>query len=95
MKSIKIIFGLAVAAFLGVILCLVCIFFVPEQEKIEEQAEISETVTTEENSISEEELTILAEEEVRRFKESYGVDIKLSEMKKQLILCALSAWLVA
>lgn len=86
MKSIKIIFGLAVAAFLGVILCLVCIFFVPEQEKIEEQAEISETVTTEENSISEEELTILAEEEVRRFKESYGVDIKLSEMKKQLIL---------
>ena len=56
------------------------------QEKVEEQTEISETVTTEENSISEEELTILAEEEVRRFKESYGVDIKLSEMKKQLIL---------
>ena len=82
MKNIKVIFGLAFFALFSAALCLILFLFAPEKAESEELCVEQETTKT--LVLSDDELTKVAEEEILRFRESYGVDIDIKDMKKQL-----------
>ena len=88
MKGIKVVFGLAAVALIAAIGCFLAFMFAPQKteeandlapaETVSEESTPAETVT-EETSFQAE-----AEAEVKRFRETYGMEIELEKMQEQL-----------
>ena len=83
MKSVKVIFALAGIALVGALGCFLAFIFVPGQPaQVDEESIVTEESPVEEETV--EDLSKLAEAEVQRFFNTYGVEIPKEEMEKQL-----------
>lgn len=84
MKSVKIIFALAGIALVGALGCFMAFVFIPgQQEPFGEESIVIEDSSVEEKNM-EEDYQELAEVEVQRFADTYGMEISKEEMVKQL-----------
>ena len=78
MKNVKLLFGVAAVAFVLAAGCLLAFLFIPEKE-VEGPTEDESTKV-----VIVDDLEKVAETEVKRFKEVYGLEITQDEMLKQL-----------
>lgn len=77
MKNEKVFFYLAGVALIGAFICFLSLFFTSEQTDPEEVEKVESE--TQEESMQKE-----AEEEILRFRKSYGIDITMEEMLKEI-----------
>lgn len=84
MKKERLFFSLAGAAFLGMSICVVTYFFLPEPEAY---GLLREGYVTAGKGLTEDEIAkSQALEEIRRLKESYGIEVSPEEMEKQIAI---------
>lgn len=84
MKSVKIIFSLAAVALIGALICFMAVLFAPEKKNVQPNMPAEQAQTVEPQNDENAEYREEAEAEIKRFKDTYGVEISIAEMIEQL-----------
>ena len=84
MKSVKVIFTLAGVSLIGALICFLAVLFLPEKKATKVETTVEQEQVTEPQNDENAKYKEAAEAEIKRFQETYGVEISMSDMVKEL-----------